>query len=58
LSYLDLLRLSYPAWRLLRSDHALLIASFLEHVFITPNLRVIARSDLAKALDDTLFGLR
>ncbi|EGF33210.1 hypothetical protein IMCC9480_917 [Oxalobacteraceae bacterium IMCC9480] len=55
---LDLLRLSHPAWRLLRSDHAPLIASFLERVFVTPNLRVIAQSDLAEALDDELFGLR
>ncbi|MDY7575964.1 DUF3375 domain-containing protein [Actimicrobium sp. CCI2.3] len=55
---LDLLRLSHPAWRLLRSDHASLIASFLERAFITPNLRVIAQSDLAEALDDELFGLR
>ena len=37
---LDLLRQSHPAWRLLRSDHAPLVASFLQRVFIAPNVRV------------------
>ena len=55
---LDLLRQSHPAWRLLRSDHAPLIASFLQRVFITPNVRVMAQADLAEALEDELFGLR
>lgn len=55
---LDLLRQSHPAWRLLRSDHAPLIASFLHRVFITPNVRVMAQSDLAEALEDELFALR
>ena len=30
-STLDLLRQSHPAWRLLRSEHAPLVASFLQH---------------------------
>ncbi len=55
---LDLLRQSHPAWRLLRSDHAPLVASFLQRVCIAPNVRVIAQSDLAEALEDELFGLR
>lgn len=55
---LDLLRQTHPAWRLLRSDHVPLVASFLQRVFITPNLRVMAQADLAEALDDELFGLR
>jgi len=55
---LDLLRQSHPAWRLLRSDHAPLVASFLHRVFITPNVRVMAQSDLAEALEDELFALR
>jgi hypothetical protein len=55
---LDLLRQSHPAWRLLRSDHASLVASFLHRVFITPNVRVMAQSDLAEALEDELFALR
>ena len=55
---LDLLRQSHPAWRLLRSDHAPLVASFLQRVFIAPNIRVMAQADLAEALEDELFGLR
>ncbi len=55
---LDLLRQSHPAWRLLRSDHAPLIASFLQRVFVTPNERVLAQADLVEALEDELFALR
>ena len=55
---LDQLRRSHPAWRLLRSDHAALAASFLERVFIAPNERVLAQSDLAEALEDELYALR
>jgi len=55
---LELLRQSHPAWRLLRSDHAALIASFLQRVFIGPNQRVMAQADLAESLEDELFALR
>jgi hypothetical protein len=55
---LDTLRQNHPAWRLLRSDHAPLVASFLQRVFITPNVRVMAQADLTEALEDTLFALR
>jgi hypothetical protein len=55
---LDLLRQSHPAWRLLRSDHAPLVVSFLNRVFIVPNLRVMAQADLVEALKDELFALR
>jgi hypothetical protein len=55
---LDLLRQNHPAWRLLRSDHAPLAASFLHRVFIVPNTRGMAQADLAEALEDELFGLR
>jgi hypothetical protein len=55
---LALLRQNHPAWRLLRSDHAPLVASFLQRVFIAPNLRVMAQADLAEALEDELFALR
>lgn len=55
---LDLMRINHPAWRLLRSPHAPLIASFLHRVFIFPNVRVIAQSDLSEALEDELFILR
>ena len=55
---LDALRTHNPAWRLLRSEHAPLVASFLHRVFIVPNLRVIAASTLAEALNDELYGIR
>ena len=55
---LDLMRQSHPAWRLLRSDHAPLVASFLHRVFIAPNVRSISQADLAEALEDELFALR
>jgi hypothetical protein len=55
---LDLLRLNHPAWRLLRSEHAPLVASFLQRVFIMPNVRVMAQADLAETLEDELFALR
>lgn len=55
---LDSLRRNHPAWRLLRSDHAPLVASFLHRVFIMPNVRAIAQSDLSETLEDELFTLR
>ncbi len=55
---LDHLRQTHPAWRLLRSDHAALIASFLNRAFIIPNVRVMLQADLAEALEDELFGVR
>lgn len=57
-SSLDQLRRTHPAWRLLRSDHAPLVAAFLDRVFVTPNVRVIRQADLAEALEDELFALR
>lgn len=55
---LELLRQNHPAWRLLRSDHASLIASFLHRAFIAPNTRIMAQADLAEMLEDHLFALR
>jgi hypothetical protein len=55
---LDLLSRNHPAWRLLRSDHAPLVASFLHRVFVLPNVRTMGQADLAEALEDELFGLR
>lgn len=55
---LDALRARHPAWRLLRSDHAPLVASFLHRVFVAPNVRVMAAADLAEALEDELYALR
>lgn len=52
------LRTHHPAWRLLRSDHAELIASFLFKAFIQTNVRVIPALDLAEALEDHLYLLR
>lgn len=55
---LEALRQHHPAWRLLRSDHAALVGSFLERVFIAPNRRVIPQAELAEALEDDLYALR
>ena len=55
---LDLLRQNHPAWRLLSSPHAPLVASFLQRVFIEPNERVMAQADLVEKLEDELFALR
>ncbi|MBK8972720.1 MAG: DUF3375 domain-containing protein [Hahellaceae bacterium] len=55
---LDTLRTHHPAWRLLRSDHAPLVASFLHRVFVAPNVRVMAAADLAEALEDELYAIR
>lgn len=50
-------RRTHPAWRLLAADHAPMIASFLHHSFIAPNVRTVARQQLASQLDDHLFHL-
>lgn len=55
---LDVLRTHHPAWRLLRSDHAPLVASFLQRVFVLPNVRVMPAANLAEALEDELYALR
>lgn len=55
---LDALRAHHPAWRLLRSDHAPLVAGFLHRVFVAPNVRGMAAADLAEALEDELYALR
>lgn len=55
---LDALRQHHPAWRLLCSDHAALVGSFLHRVFLIPNRRVIPQAELAEALEDDLYALR
>lgn len=55
---LEILRSHHPAWRLLRSDHAPLIVSFLHRVFVMPNVRSIGAGNLAEALEDELYALR
>jgi len=52
------LRKHHPAWRLLLADHAPLIATFLQQVFIVPNLRSISQANLVSRLEDQLFQLR
>lgn len=52
------LRDRHPAWRLLASPHAALVASFLHRVYVAPNVRVMTEADLAEALEDELFALR
>ncbi len=55
---LEQLRANHAAWRLLRSDHVALVVSFLNRVFIEPNQREIAETDLVEQLEDQLFELR
>jgi Protein of unknown function (DUF3375) len=55
---LELLRQNHPAWRLLRSDNASAVTSFLHRTFIAPNVRVMSQADLVEALEDELFALR
>lgn len=55
---LTTLRDRHPAWRLLASPHAPLVASFLHRVFVAPNVRVMSEADLAESLEDELFALR
>ncbi len=55
---LEWLRQTHPAWRLLRAQHAPLVAGFLQRVFVEPNVRNLSQSDLAEALEDELFVLR
>jgi hypothetical protein len=52
------LRDRHPAWRLLASPHAPVVASFLHRVFVVPNVRVMSEADLAEALEDELYALR
>lgn len=55
---LEILRLSHPAWRLLRANNTPLIASFLDRVFLKPNVREMPESELMRHLEDDLFRLR
>jgi flagellar motility protein MotE (MotC chaperone) len=55
---LDTLRQNHPAWRLLASHHAPLMASFFQSVFVDQNARVLPQADLVEALEDELFHLR
>jgi len=55
---LESMRQHHPAWKLLRSDHAPLIASFLHTVFLESNERFIGEAEMVEALEDALFALR
>lgn len=55
--YLDKLKDSHPALRLLNADHLPLIVSFMFQMFIKPNRRSIPYSELASRLNDYLFQL-
>lgn len=52
------LRDRHPAWRLLASPHAPLVASFLHRVYVLPNVRLMSEADLVEQLEDELYGLR
>lgn len=52
------MRRNHPAWRLLIADHAPLIISFLYRIFIVPNIRGAAQTELTAKLEDELFQLR
>ena len=52
------LRTRHPAWQLLCSHHAPLIISFLNRVFVIPNVRTISAANLAEKLEDELYILR
>ncbi len=60
LEYYDLLHLSkhHPAWRLLTVEHAPLIISFIDQVYIQANLRDMSQADLISRLEDVLYQLR
>gem|GEM_PF-3327091 len=54
---LDALRTHHPAWRLLRSDHAPLVASFLHRVFVAPNVRVMGRRAISSSAAESLLTI-
>ena len=49
--FLELLRKKNPAWRLLASPQAPLVAAFLYKVFIAENRRLIAEQELISRLE-------
>ena len=55
---LSTLTKAHPAWRLLVADHAPLIVSFLNRVYISENVRSMSQMELISKLEDELFYLR
>lgn len=58
LDTLEALRRNHPAWRLLASDNATLVASFLHKVFLVQRVHGLPQADLVSRLDDLLYVLR
>ena len=56
--YIDSLKRTHPALKLLAADNAPLIISFLFKVFIEPNTRSLGFSELQSRLADYIFALR
>ena len=54
---IEALRQESAAWRLLRTDHAALILSFLGKVFVDENVRSVLFVTLTERLDETLYSL-
>ncbi len=52
------LRGAHAGWRLLQADHAPMVVSFLQRVFIEPNVRAIAEGELTSRLEDHLAHIR
>lgn len=48
----------HPAWRLLRAEHAPLVAAFLDQAFVQPNVRTVSQGILESQLEDLLYSLR
>ncbi|MEU1564535.1 DUF3375 family protein [Streptomyces mirabilis] len=51
------LRKQSAAWRLLKADHAALMLSFFNKVFVEQGARSVAGAELVERLDDELFAL-
>lgn len=55
---IETLRREHPAWRLLASNNAALVLSFLQRVFIDANASNLPGAVLVNELDDELYALR
>jgi len=54
----ELLRRGNAAWALLRADHAALVLSFLDRVYVDAKASAIPAATLASELDNELSGCR
>jgi hypothetical protein len=57
-SSIEALRRGNPAWRLLTANHAPLLISFFNKIFIAPNVRGIDEKELTSRLEDELIELK